>query len=158
MPNVPDEMDEVIQPLITQPIHTTPPNEYYVAPATKSILDDLLKEVGDEILNVIMVDEEIQVHSVIINLEPFIHTQLMSPLYGIYESYKSSTKPYKVDREMKSPSSYTGNAHRVVSRKEASKTGLVGCFLGVACDGGCCSRKHGLEHAVSSYCRANPGE
>nr|GEX09347.1 hypothetical protein [Tanacetum cinerariifolium] len=35
MPNVPDEMDEVIQPFIPQPIHTTPPNDDYVALATK---------------------------------------------------------------------------------------------------------------------------
>ncbi|GKD05397.1 hypothetical protein Tco_1180371, partial [Tanacetum coccineum] len=48
-PNVPDEMDKVIQPLISQPIHTTPPNDDYVAPATKSILDELLEEFGDEI-------------------------------------------------------------------------------------------------------------
>ncbi|GJS67865.1 retrovirus-related pol polyprotein from transposon TNT 1-94 [Tanacetum coccineum] len=47
---------------------------------------------------------EIQVHSVMTKPEPFIHTQQMSPLYEIFESYKSSTKPFKVDREMKSPS------------------------------------------------------
>ncbi|GJZ82166.1 hypothetical protein Tco_0647160 [Tanacetum coccineum] len=41
-PNVPDEMDKVIQPLIPQPIHTTPPNDDYVALATKLILDELL--------------------------------------------------------------------------------------------------------------------
>ncbi|GJR44514.1 hypothetical protein Tco_1312617 [Tanacetum coccineum] len=131
-PNVPVEMDEVIQPLILQPIHTTPPNNDYVTPATKSILDELLKEFGDEILNVTLVDKKadfnptkdieelerllakdpqsyfmkIQVHSVITKPEPFIHTQPMSPLYGIFESYKSSTKPYKVDREMKYPSMY----------------------------------------------------
>ncbi|GJS72403.1 hypothetical protein Tco_0705244 [Tanacetum coccineum] len=58
MPNVPDEMDEVIQPLIPQPIHTTPPNANYVAPATKSNLDELLEELDDEIMNVTMVDEE----------------------------------------------------------------------------------------------------
>ncbi|GKC71262.1 hypothetical protein Tco_1117145 [Tanacetum coccineum] len=46
---------------------------------------------------------EIEVNSVIINPKPFIHTEPMNPLYGIFESYKSSTKPYKVDREMKSP-------------------------------------------------------
>ncbi|GJX19637.1 hypothetical protein Tco_0222314, partial [Tanacetum coccineum] len=57
-PNVNDEIDEVIQPLILQPIHTTPPNDDYVSPATKSILDELLEEFGDEILNVTMVDEE----------------------------------------------------------------------------------------------------
>ncbi|GJT50665.1 hypothetical protein Tco_0976822 [Tanacetum coccineum] len=131
-PNVPDEIKEVIQPLIPQPIHTTPPNDDYVAPATKSILKDLLEEFRDEILNVTMVDEEadfsptkdiekleiilakdpqshiteIQVHSVIIKPEPFIHTQLMSPLYGVFKSSKSSTKPYKVDRNMTSPKWY----------------------------------------------------
>nr|GEW36135.1 hypothetical protein [Tanacetum cinerariifolium] len=114
MPNVPDEMNEVIQHLIPQHIHTTPPNDDYVAPATKSILDELLEEFRDLIMNVTTVDEEaakdpqsyfmeIQVHSVIIKPKPFIHTQPMSPLYGIFESCKSSIKSYKVDREMKSP-------------------------------------------------------
>ncbi|GJW93348.1 hypothetical protein Tco_0173020 [Tanacetum coccineum] len=58
MPNIPDKMDDVIQPLIPQPIHTTPPNDDYVAPATKSNLDELLEEFGDEIVNVTMDDEE----------------------------------------------------------------------------------------------------
>ncbi|GKB02629.1 hypothetical protein Tco_0830718 [Tanacetum coccineum] len=93
--------------------------------ATKPILDKLLE---DKILNVAMANEkadltrdleelerllvenphftEIQVHTIITKTEPYIHTQPISPLYGIFESYKSSTKPYKVDREMKSPSSY----------------------------------------------------
>ncbi|GJS93958.1 hypothetical protein Tco_0800926 [Tanacetum coccineum] len=53
--NVPDEIDKI---LIPKPIHTTPPNDDYVAPATKSILDELLEEFGDEILNVTMVDDE----------------------------------------------------------------------------------------------------
>ncbi|GKC96000.1 hypothetical protein Tco_1161442 [Tanacetum coccineum] len=56
--NVPDEIDEIVQPLIPEPIHTTPPNDDYVAPATKSILDELLEEFRDEILNVTMVDDE----------------------------------------------------------------------------------------------------
>ncbi|GJR49543.1 hypothetical protein Tco_1400064 [Tanacetum coccineum] len=56
-PNVPDVMDDVIQPLIPKTIHTTPLDEDYVAPATKSILDELLEEFGNEILNVTMVDE-----------------------------------------------------------------------------------------------------
>nr|GEZ50069.1 hypothetical protein [Tanacetum cinerariifolium] len=58
MPNFPDEMDKVIQPLIPQPIYTTPPNDDYVAPATKLILDKLLEEFRDIILNVTMVNEE----------------------------------------------------------------------------------------------------
>ncbi|GKE49352.1 hypothetical protein Tco_1480610 [Tanacetum coccineum] len=127
-PNVPDVMDDIIQPLIPKTIHTTPPDEDYVAHATKSILDDLLEEFRDEILNVTMVDEgaecsptkdleehkrllakdpqshytEIQVHSVIINPEPFIHTQLMSPLYGVFKT----SKPCKVDRDIISPGRY----------------------------------------------------
>ncbi|GKA05807.1 hypothetical protein Tco_0684927 [Tanacetum coccineum] len=122
-PNIPDVIEDVIQPLIPTTLHTTPPNEDYVAPATKPILEKLLE---DKILNVAMVDEEadptrdleeperllveyphfmeIHVHSVITKLEPFIHTQPLSPLYRIFESYKSSTKLYKVDREMKFPS------------------------------------------------------
>nr|GEW21078.1 hypothetical protein [Tanacetum cinerariifolium] len=122
--------------LIPQPIHTTPPNDDYVTPATKSILDELLEEFSAEILNVTMVDEEadfnptkdieelerllakdplshftkIQVHSVITKPEPFIHTQPMSPLYEILESYDSSTEPYKVYKEMKSPSKYGLNS------------------------------------------------
>ncbi|GJT10542.1 retrovirus-related pol polyprotein from transposon TNT 1-94 [Tanacetum coccineum] len=124
-PNVPNVMDDIIQPLISKTIHATPPNKDYVAPATVSILDDLLEDFGDEILNVIMVDEgaecspskdleelerlltkdpqshytEIQVHLVIINPEPFIHTQLMSPLYGVFKT----SKPCKVDRDIISP-------------------------------------------------------
>ncbi|GKE38113.1 hypothetical protein Tco_1461518 [Tanacetum coccineum] len=103
MPNVPDEMDEVIQPLIPQPIHTTPPNANYVAPTTKLNLDELLEEFDDEIVNVSMVDEEaakdpqshfteIQVHSVITKPEPFIHTQPLSPLCGV----SKMSKPCKV--------------------------------------------------------------
>ncbi|GJT47685.1 hypothetical protein Tco_0973842 [Tanacetum coccineum] len=49
-PNIPDVIDDVTQPLIPKPIHTIPPDEDYVAPATKSILDELLEEFGDEIL------------------------------------------------------------------------------------------------------------
>ncbi|GJU46400.1 hypothetical protein Tco_1294895 [Tanacetum coccineum] len=56
--NIPNEIDEIVQPLIPEPIHTTPPNDDYVAPATKSILDELLEEFSDEILNATMVDEE----------------------------------------------------------------------------------------------------
>ncbi|GKD57156.1 hypothetical protein Tco_1290543, partial [Tanacetum coccineum] len=127
-PNVLDVMDDIIQPLIPKTIHTTPPDEDYVAPTTKSILDDLFEEFRYEILNVTMVDEgvecshtkdleelerllakdpqshytEIQVHSIIINPEPFIHTQLMSPLYGVF----NTSKPCKVDKDIISPGRY----------------------------------------------------
>ncbi|GJY22760.1 hypothetical protein Tco_0396418, partial [Tanacetum coccineum] len=57
-PNVPYVMDDITQPLIPKTIHTTPPDEDYVSPASKSILDELLEEFRDEILNVTMVDEE----------------------------------------------------------------------------------------------------
>ncbi|GJU11765.1 hypothetical protein Tco_1134161 [Tanacetum coccineum] len=121
-PNVPDVMDNIIQPLIPKTIHTTPPDEDYVAPATKSILEYLFEEFRDEISNVTMIDEgaecsltkdleelerllakdplshytEIRVHSVIINPDPFIYTQLMSPLYGMFKT----SKPCKVDRDI----------------------------------------------------------
>ncbi|GJV02785.1 hypothetical protein Tco_1336354 [Tanacetum coccineum] len=41
-----------------EPIHTTPPNDDYVAPATKLILDELLEEFGDKNLNVATIDKE----------------------------------------------------------------------------------------------------
>ncbi|GJR43365.1 hypothetical protein Tco_1311468 [Tanacetum coccineum] len=53
-----EEDDKIVQHLIPEPIHTTPPNDDYVAPTTKSILDKLLEELGDEILNVATIDEE----------------------------------------------------------------------------------------------------
>ncbi|GJX27472.1 hypothetical protein Tco_0233768 [Tanacetum coccineum] len=128
-----DDMDDAIQPSIPQNIHTTPPDKDYVAPTTKSILDELLEEFRDDILNVTVADEEddfnptkyikelerllakdpqsyfkeIQVHLLIIKTndesEPFIHTRPLSPLYGTFKSSKSSTKPYKVQRELISP-------------------------------------------------------
>ncbi|GJV40644.1 hypothetical protein Tco_1419084 [Tanacetum coccineum] len=52
------KQDEAKVPLILQTIHTTPPNRDYVAPTTKSILDELLEEFRDEILDITMVDEE----------------------------------------------------------------------------------------------------
>ncbi|GJY96434.1 hypothetical protein Tco_0513344 [Tanacetum coccineum] len=55
--NVPNVIDDIIQPLISKTIHATPLEEDYVALVSKSILDDLLKEFRDEILNVTMVDE-----------------------------------------------------------------------------------------------------
>ncbi|GJV52877.1 hypothetical protein Tco_1448618 [Tanacetum coccineum] len=56
-PNVLEIIEDVIQPLIPKTLYTTPPNEDYVPPATKSILDELLEEFRDKILNVTMVDE-----------------------------------------------------------------------------------------------------
>ncbi|GJR13607.1 hypothetical protein Tco_0796259 [Tanacetum coccineum] len=133
-PNVPDVIDN-IQPLISKTIHTTPPDEDYVAPTTKSILDDLLEEFEYEILNVTMVDEgeecsptkdleeldrllakdpqshytEIRVHLVIIDPKAFIHTQRMSPLYGMFKT----SKPCKVDRDIISPGrEVDGSPHR----------------------------------------------
>ncbi|GJW28692.1 hypothetical protein Tco_0045567 [Tanacetum coccineum] len=41
-----------------EPIHTTPPNDDYVAPATKSILEELLEEFGDKILNIATINKE----------------------------------------------------------------------------------------------------
>ncbi|GJW83666.1 hypothetical protein Tco_0156811, partial [Tanacetum coccineum] len=164
--NVLDEIDEIVQPVIPEPIHTTPPNDDYVAPTTKSILDKLLEEFGDEILNVATIDEEadfnptkdleelerllamkpqsnftkIQVHSVIINTKPFIHTQLMSPLYGVFKT----SKPCKVDRDILSP----GRC------KEAIQVRLVEFYTNGGYDellvsSGCCSRKQIWSMALS---------
>nr|GEX75233.1 hypothetical protein [Tanacetum cinerariifolium] len=147
-PNVPDVMDDIIQPLIPKTIHTTPPDEDYVAPTTKSILDDLLEEFGDEILNVAMVNEgaecsptkdleelkrlltkdsqshytEIQVHLVIINLGPFIHTQLMSPLYGVFKT----SKPCKVDRDIISHGRLKKDQEKDKIRTKRDKNGKRG--------------------------------
>ncbi|GKE06239.1 hypothetical protein Tco_1398257, partial [Tanacetum coccineum] len=52
---VPDVMDDVMQPLIP---HITPPDKDYLASVTKSILDELLEKFGDDILNIDVVDEE----------------------------------------------------------------------------------------------------
>nr|GEY32582.1 hypothetical protein [Tanacetum cinerariifolium] len=46
---------------------------------------------------------KIQVHSVIIKPDPFIHTQPMSPLYRVIKSSKSLPKSYKTDRDITSP-------------------------------------------------------
>nr|GFA14715.1 epidermal patterning factor 1 [Tanacetum cinerariifolium] len=137
--HVHDVMDDVIQPLIPQTIRTTRPDKNYVAPATKPILDELLEEFRDEILNITVDDEKVDCnpirdieeleilltddtqshfiekkgHSVVVKTneksEPFIHTQQLSPLYGIIKSFKSSAKPCKVEREMKSPFKYDFN-------------------------------------------------
>ncbi|GKC58354.1 hypothetical protein Tco_1085952 [Tanacetum coccineum] len=116
--NVHDETDEAIQPLIPQPIHTTPLNDDYVAPTTKSILDGLLEEFGDEIVNATIDYEEatkdsqsqfteIQVHSVVTKLEPFIHTRPLSPLCRMFKT----SKPCKVDMDIITPGRYYRMMH-----------------------------------------------
>nr|GEZ59339.1 hypothetical protein [Tanacetum cinerariifolium] len=98
--NVPEVIKDVIHPLIPKTLHTTPPNEDYVASTTKSILDEELEKLlaNDPKPH----NLEIQVNSIIINPKPFIHTEPMNPLYGIFESYMSLTKSYEADRETKS--------------------------------------------------------
>nr|GFB66295.1 hypothetical protein [Tanacetum cinerariifolium] len=59
---VPNDMNDVIQPSIPQTIHTTLADKDYVAPATKSVLDEHLEEFKDEILNVTVVDEEVNIN------------------------------------------------------------------------------------------------
>ncbi|GJY33540.1 hypothetical protein Tco_0418009 [Tanacetum coccineum] len=107
--NVPDEIDEIIQPLIPEPIHTIPPNDDYVAPATKSILE----EFRDEILNVTMVDDEAD----------------FNPTKDLGE----------LERLLAKEPHHTSYAHVAVlgyltSCEEASQTRLVGCYTcGVYC-------------------------
>ncbi|GKE08369.1 hypothetical protein Tco_1411920 [Tanacetum coccineum] len=95
--NVPDIIEVVIQPLIPTTQHTIPSNEDYVAPTTKPILDELLE---DKILNVAMVDEEADPTR---DLEEPKRLLIKDPHFT---KIQSSTKPHKVDREMKSPSRY----------------------------------------------------
>ncbi|GJY09650.1 hypothetical protein Tco_0377835 [Tanacetum coccineum] len=93
-----EEDNEVIQPLIPQPIHTTPPNDDYVSPATPSILDELLEGFGDKIMNATMVDEEADSNPTrdIRELERLL---AKDP-----HSYFMEIQVHSVDREMKSPS------------------------------------------------------
>ncbi|GKB58068.1 hypothetical protein Tco_0914254 [Tanacetum coccineum] len=123
-----DEIDEIVQPLIPEPIHTTPPNDDYVAPTTKSILDELLEEFGDEILNVTMDDEEEA------NFNPTKYLEELERLLA-KETQSNFTK-IQVVRDILSRESHTG---WWMLLEEADL-------------------EHGLEHVVSSYFRANPGE
>ncbi|GJQ92743.1 hypothetical protein Tco_0003882 [Tanacetum coccineum] len=131
----------------------------------------------DEILNVTMVDDEadfnptkdleelerllakepqsnfmkIQMHLVIINTEPFIHTQLLSPLYGVF----NASKPCKVDKDIISPE------RGITTRRQISRSPrlvLCGNVATVAAIMTHTDLEHGLEHVVSSYHRANPGK
>nr|GEW61033.1 hypothetical protein [Tanacetum cinerariifolium] len=61
-PNIPDVLDDIIQPLISKTLHTTPPDKDYVTPDTKSTLDDLLEEFGSKILNDTIVDKGAECH------------------------------------------------------------------------------------------------
>ncbi|GJY38619.1 hypothetical protein Tco_0424983 [Tanacetum coccineum] len=53
-------IDETVTTIDSQePLpQTTPPNDDYVAPATKSILEELLEEFGDKILNIATINKE----------------------------------------------------------------------------------------------------
>ncbi|GKE01774.1 hypothetical protein Tco_1389757 [Tanacetum coccineum] len=130
----PDVNDDLIQPLIPQPIHTTPLDDAYVVTNTDLILDELLEEFRDEILKIIMVDEEanfnrtrdikelerliatdhessfieIKVLPCIVktNVEHETFIRQMNPLYKLSQLVKSSTKTGKKWREMTSPLRY----------------------------------------------------
>ncbi|GJY32244.1 hypothetical protein Tco_0415739 [Tanacetum coccineum] len=89
--NVPDEIDEIVQPLIPEPIHTTPPNDDYVASATKSILNEILEEFRDEILNVTMDDEEADFNPTK-DLEELERLLAEEPQYGYIKNHKKTVK------------------------------------------------------------------
>ncbi|GJR85988.1 hypothetical protein Tco_0209999 [Tanacetum coccineum] len=158
MPNVPDEIDEILNVTMVDKEADFNP--------TKDIeeLERLLAKDPQSHFT------KIHAHSIITKLEPFTHTQPMSPLYGIFEPYKSSTKPYKMSpgygvldflsswflakcRQRYAVSSLMDKAYRIfaskytwcgASCKKASLNRIVGCYTGddeVACDGGCCSMK-----------------
>ncbi|GJZ62931.1 zf-CCHC domain-containing protein [Tanacetum coccineum] len=75
-------------------LHTTPPNDDYVALASKSILDELLEEFGDEILNVATIDEEAGPTK---DLEELERILAMRP--------QSNFMEIQVDRDITSPGS-----------------------------------------------------
>ncbi|GJR51395.1 hypothetical protein Tco_1401916 [Tanacetum coccineum] len=110
MPNVPDEIDEILNvTMVDKGAECSPTKD----------LEELERLLAKDLKSHYT---EIQMHYVIIDTEPFIHTQPMSPLYGTFKSFKSLTKPYKVDKEMKSPSSHTGYAQVVVlDTKQATR-------------------------------------
>ncbi|GJZ26920.1 hypothetical protein Tco_0571173 [Tanacetum coccineum] len=136
--NVPDEIDKILQPLIPEPIHTTPPNDDYVAPVTKSILDKLLEEFDEEILNVAMINEEADFNPTK-DLEELERLLAMRP--------QSNFTEIQVDRDIIYPGSYIGDADDL----------LENWMLFVEeWDVG--DSEHGLEHAVSSLYQANAGE
>nr|GEZ88240.1 phytochrome B [Tanacetum cinerariifolium] len=53
---VSEVMGDVMQSFTSQAIHITPPDDACVVSATNHILDELLKEFGDELLDTTMVD------------------------------------------------------------------------------------------------------
>ncbi|GJU56252.1 hypothetical protein Tco_1229966 [Tanacetum coccineum] len=122
--------DDILQPLTSQDIHITPPDDTYVVSATSLILDDLLEEFEDELLDIIVEEDcnptrdieelkrllvkhyqsslmEIKVLSCIMKtneeFESYILIQKLSPLYRVFKSSESSTKPSKVGWKMKYP-------------------------------------------------------
>ncbi|GKB96714.1 hypothetical protein Tco_0982851 [Tanacetum coccineum] len=123
---VSEVMDDVVKPFTSHAIYITPPDDAYVVPTTNPILDELLKEFGDELLDTTMLNDgedcnpikDIEEHERILakdpqssfmkikalscivktneDFDPFNHIQQSSPLYGVFKSSKSSTKPCKV--------------------------------------------------------------
>ncbi|GJY74259.1 hypothetical protein Tco_0478690 [Tanacetum coccineum] len=147
---------------------------------TKLILDELLEEFGDEIVNVTMDDEEatkdpqshfteIHVHSVITKPEPFIHTQSLNPLCGVFKA----SKPCKVDRDIITPGRYVvWKPLRDFIRPLGPPSGLKGLLYMLnetmiptksysddeLLEKWMLLEEVDLEHVVSSSYRANPGE
>ncbi|GKD32178.1 hypothetical protein Tco_1242956 [Tanacetum coccineum] len=152
-PNVPNVTDDVKQPLILKTIHTTPPDEDYVASATKSILDEPLEEFRNEILNVTMVDGETDFNPTkdieelerLLITDPHLYfTKIQviprqgNGIRGHIDSY-SCGKNVVVRGLM-----HVSGAWLIFGCRETFQGGLVGCYTKndeVACDCGCCSRK-----------------
>nr|GEZ48727.1 retrotransposon-related protein [Tanacetum cinerariifolium] len=119
--------EDVIQPLIPKTLHTTHPNEDYVAPATKPILDELLEEYRDEILNVTMVDEgsDFNLDKDIEELEKLLAND-PKPHYMEIHGYNSEETKFEVT----STRNYVVDAHGVVlgsffATRRHFKLGLV---------------------------------
>ncbi|GJU16580.1 hypothetical protein Tco_1144546 [Tanacetum coccineum] len=138
-----EEDDEIVQPLIPKPVHTTPPNDDYVAPTTKSIFDKLLEEFDDEILNVATIDEEADPTK---DLEELERLLAMRP--------QSNFMEIQVDRDITSPGRLK-HAKLILGYIDACEIQirLIPIVGGGDDDGMIAPRmdlEHGLEHAISS--------
>ncbi|GJT00470.1 hypothetical protein Tco_0821639 [Tanacetum coccineum] len=90
--NIPDVMDDVIQPLIPKSIHTTPPDKDYVAPATKLKFYELLEDFRVRDLGIIM-EMEPDIENMTINEYLEYEADKKRQLWRNIQSKSSPTRP-----------------------------------------------------------------
>nr|GFB06309.1 hypothetical protein [Tanacetum cinerariifolium] len=77
-------MGDVMQSFTSQAIHITPPDDACVVSATNHILDELLKEFGDELLDTTMVDGDADCNP-IMDIEDLVQLLAKDPHSSFYE-------------------------------------------------------------------------